>query len=249
MPKFFVESKNIDDKSIMIIGENYNHAVNVLRLKNGDEILINDRQGNDYQCIINCIEKNFLTALINCQIASCTEPTTKVILFQSLIKGEKMDWVIQKAVELGVTQIIPLNVSRCVVKLEEGKKLKAKIERWNKISETAAKQSGRGVIPIVETPMNLKEAVCYATQNSSHQLIPYEKETKQGIKEALQNKECNSVSVFIGPEGGFTQEEVAYSLQNGVQCLTLGPRILKSETASIVVLANIMYEMGEMKYE
>lgn len=246
MAKFFVNAQNISETEIIINDENVNHIKNVLRLQTGDEIIINDRQGHDYKCIINAIEQGRIIALIDSVTHSLAEPQVEVVLFQSLIKGEKMDWVIQKAVEIGVTKIIPICTTRCVVKLENPKKMASKVERWNKIAESAAKQSGRGVVPEVVLPISMSESIAYARTNALCAIIPYEKEREIGIRKVLQSTEAKSFGIFIGPEGGFTEEEIEEALHQGVHSVSLGNRILRSETASLVTLANIMYEMGEM---
>ena len=246
MAKFFVSPQNISEDKIIIDDENVNHIKNVLRLQIGDEITINDRQGHDYKCIISEIEHCKIIASIDCVADSLAEPGIEAVLFQSLIKGEKMEWVIQKAVEIGVTKIVPICTTRCVVKLENPKKMASKIERWNKIAESAAKQSGRGVVPEVTLPMNFKESLVYAKEQGLCTIIPYEKEYEIGIRKVLQNNRSDSFGLFIGPEGGFTEEEVKEAIGQGVHSVSLGNRILRSETASLVTLANIMYEMGEM---
>lgn len=246
MAKFFVNPQNISETEIIIDDENVNHIKNVLRLQTGDEIVINDRQGHDYKCIINAIEQGRIIALIDSVTHSLAEPNVEVILFQSLIKGEKMEWVIQKAVEIGVTKIMPICTTRCVVKLENPKKMASKVDRWNKIAESAAKQSGRGVVPEVALPISISESIQYAKANGLCTIIPYEKEREVGIRKVLQSTDAKSFGIFIGPEGGFTEEEIQEALEQGVHSVSLGNRILRSETASLVTLANIMYEMGEM---
>lgn len=246
MPKFFVKSSNIVDDKIIIDDQNVNHIKNVLRLQVGDEIIINDRQGHDYKCIINAIEGSQIITHIDSVTACSSEPSTQVTLFQSLIKGEKMEWVIQKAVEIGVAKIVPLCTSRCVVKLDSPKKMTAKIERWNKIAEAAAKQSGRGIVPEVTYPMYFDEGLQYVKENHILSIIPYEKEHEQGIRGVLQSTTSQEVGIFIGPEGGFTEEEVEKAIETHIHSVSLGSRILRSETASLVTLTNIMYEMGEM---
>ena len=186
-----------------------------------------------------------VTVQIKNEVINHTEPIVETVLFQSLIKGEKMEFVIQKAVEIGVTKIIPLITTRCVVKLESGKKLTNKIERWQKIAESAAKQSKRGIIPTIELPLTIKEALEYVNDNLECACIPYENEHAFHIKEYLRSLKTSSIGVLIGPEGGFTEEEVQFAMEKGVRPVTLGNRILRSETAGIVTLANIMYEMGD----
>lgn len=246
MPKFFVDANQIQEKNIIIEDDNVNHIKNVLRLGINDEILINDRQGYDYKCIISAIEQHKMTLEVLEKMASTTEACVEVTLFQSLIKGEKMEFVIQKAVEIGATTIIPMMTKRCVVKLETDKKMQAKIARWNKIAEAAAKQSGRGKVPEVLMPMTFSQALDYIQTHKISGLIPYEKETQKGIRNVLKSHHAMHYGVMIGPEGGFTEEEIEEALQQEVYPVTLGKRILRSETASLVTLSNIMYEMGEM---
>lgn len=246
MPKFFVNPSKITATEILLDDENVNHIKNVLRLEVEDEILINDRQGNDYTCIIKAIDSQQILTTIKDQQPSLTEPHTEVVLFQPLIKGEKMEWVIQKAVELGVAKILTVSTERCVVKIDAPKKAQSKVERWNKIAEAAAKQSGRGVVPEVLAPVSFKEAVAYAGAHQLHTLIPYEKEQERSLRTLLQTSNHKAFGIFIGPEGGFTEEEVHYALAKGIHAVTLGKRILRSETASIATLTAIMYQMGEM---
>lgn len=246
MPKFFVDKSAVLEKEILIQDENVNHIKNVLRLEEGDSLVINDRQGKDYKCIISLIENNVVKARIKETLDSETEPTIDTVLFQSLVKGEKMELVIQKAIEIGVTKIVPITTSRCVVKLESGKKTASKVERWNKIAESAAKQSGRGIVPQVCEPMIFSKALEYAKTHLQIACIPYEKEKENTIQGFLKSQKAQSFGIFIGPEGGFCEEEVLEAKANGLSSITLGPRILRSETAGLVVLANIMYEMGEM---
>ena len=246
MAKFFVNPEDVSEDAIYIKGSDVNHIKNVLRLPIGKEILINDRQGHDYECIIKEINAEMVTAQIINHITNHTEPAVETVLFQSLVKGEKMEFVIQKSVEIGVTKIVPLITKRCVVKLESENKLKNKIVRWQKIVESAAKQSKRGIVPEITLPMELDVALEYVKSNLDCGCIPYENESSYHIKEYLQSLNVRSIGVFIGPEGGFTEEEVALATEYGVQSITLGKRILRSETAGLVTLANIMYEMGEI---
>ncbi|MBE6022805.1 MAG: 16S rRNA (uracil(1498)-N(3))-methyltransferase [Cellulosilyticum sp.] len=246
MAKFFVNPEDVSSDIIMIKGTDVNHIKNVLRLPIGKEILINDRQGNDYECIIKEINTEMVTAQIINHMNNHTEPAVDTVLFQSLVKGEKMEFVIQKSVEIGVTKIVPLVTKRCVVKLESENKLNNKIVRWQKIAESAAKQSKRGIVPEVTMPMTLQTALEFVKTQLDCGCIPYENESAHHIKEYLQSLDAKSIGIFIGPEGGFTEEEVALAIEYGVQSITLGKRILRSETAGLVTLANIMYEMGEI---
>ena len=245
MEKFFVNPEDVVETSINIHGTDVNHIKNVLRLPVGKEILINDRQGVDYKCIIRMIDSQVIQTEIIEVLDKSTEPIVKTTLYQSLIKGEKMEFVIQKAVEIGVTTIVPIITDRCVVRLETDKKIKIKCERWQKIAESAAKQSKRGIIPEVRLPITLEDALKDTTQRHEKSCIPFENEKAYHIKQYLQVCKLNSIGIFIGPEGGFTDDEIKFAEEAGVSPITLGNRILRSETAGLVTLANIMYEMGE----
>lgn len=246
MAKFFVEPENVQGEEIMITGTDVNHIKNVLRLSEGKEIVINNGQGYDYKCIIKVIGTDRVVTQIVESTYSDVEPNVETVLFQSLIKGEKMEFVIQKGVEIGVTTIVPIITERCVVKLETEKKQASKIERWQKIAESAAKQSRRGIIPQILRPMTFKEAISYARKEGLENCIPFEHEEAHHIKPYLQSISASKIGIFIGPEGGFTDEEIAYATNQQVSPITLGKRILRSETAGLVVLANIMYEMEEI---
>ena len=246
MAKFFVNAEDVFENEIHIKGTDVNHIRNVLRLPIGKEILINNRQGTDYKCIIKSTNVELVTADIIEILEDTTEPLVQTILFQSLIKGEKMEFVIQKAIEIGVTTIVPIITERCIVKLESEKKTKSKCERWQKIAESAAKQSKRGIVPDVMPPMTFNEALIYAQEALETSCIPFENERAHHIKTYLRNCNAQSIGIFIGPEGGFTDEEVNLASSFKVNPITLGKRILRSETAGLVTLANIMYEIGEI---
>lgn len=246
MAKFFIEKQSIVEDSIFITGIDVNHIKNVLRYTEGQEILINDRQGKDYKCIISKMDTDVICAKIKQTLICETEPQIKTTLFQSLIKGEKMDLVIQKSIEIGVTEIVPILTQRCVVKVESDKKLTHKLDRWNKIAESAAKQSKRGIVPKILNPLSFNEAILFAKTHCQRSCIPFENEHTYHLKHFLKSSTAESIGIFIGPEGGFTEEEISFAKQQQLDCVTLGKRILRSETAGLVVLANIMYEMGDI---
>lgn len=245
VPKFFVNPSQVGENHIEIIGQDVKHIKDVLRLDHDAEIIICNGQGIDYKCIINKIDKETITAQIINKELSKSEPKTKITLFQSLIKGDKFEWVIQKAVEIGVSEIVPIITTHCVVKVDF-KKLDGKLQRWNKIAESAAKQSGRGAIPQVVSPIKFEDAIRLCNQMDLA-CIPYEKEHGLSLRAYIADNLGNTLGVLIGPEGGFSEEEVLLAQKNKVKPITLGNRILRSETASIVTLANILYEMGEME--
>ena len=247
MPKFFVAGNQINNNKITIIGDDVNHIKNVLRQKSGDKITICDiSKEQDYLCEIDKIEEKSIDCNIIEKLENNTESNVKVTIFQGLPKADKMELVIQKSVELGVYDITPLQMKRCVVKLNEKDKLK-KIQRWQKISEVAAKQCGRNIIPKINNIVNVKE-VCNLCNEYDIVLIAYENEKENTLKKELKNlkkldKEEIKVAVIIGPEGGIEPEEIEMFEENGAKIITLGNRILRTETVALSVLSIIMYEL------
>lgn len=247
MPKFFVAENQINNNKITIIGNDVSHIKNVLRQKSGDKITICDiSKEQDYLCEIDKIEEKSIDCNIIEKLENNTESNVKVTIFQGLPKADKMELVIQKSVELGVYDITPLQMKRCVVKLNEKDKLK-KIQRWQKISEVAAKQCGRNIIPKVNNIVNVKE-VCNLCNEYDIVLIAYENEKENTLKKELKNlkkldKEEIKVAVIIGPEGGIAPEEIEMFEENGAKIITLGNRILRTETVALSVLSIIMYEL------
>ncbi len=243
MHHFFVTPEQVRENQIWIQGADVNHIKNVLRMKIGEEVEISDGNNQKYLCEIASVETDSVCALIKENLVSDTELPSKLYLFQGLPKSDKMEFIVQKAVELGVFEIIPVATKRAVVKLDD-KKAAKKVERWNAISEGGAKQSGRNIIPKVTRVMSYKEAITYAKQLDAV-LIPYElaegmEETRQVI-EAI--KPGQTVGIFIGPEGGFETEEVEFAIANGAKEITLGKRILRTETAGITALSILMYHL------
>ena len=243
MHHFFVTQDQIVGEKIYIEGSDVNHIKNVLRMKIGEELQISDGGNRKYLCEIASMSSEEVCAFIKEEQFSDTELPSKIYLFQGLPKSDKMELIVQKAVELGVYEIIPVATKRAVVKLDD-KKAAKKVERWNSISEGGAKQSGRNVIPKVQNVMSYKEAMQYAKELDVV-LIPYElaegmEETRQ-IIEAIQPGE--SVGIFIGPEGGFETEEVEYAISQGAKAITLGKRILRTETAGLTTLSILMYHL------
>lgn len=245
MNQFFVESSQIQGSEIIIEGTDVNHIKNVLRMKPGEEVMISDGTDKHYICSIVAISEEQVTARIVDIDTNTTELPVKLYLFQGLPKADKMELIIQKSVELGVYEIIPVAMKRCVVKLD-AKKEKTKITRWQGIAESAAKQSKRMVIPKISSVMNFKEAVAYA-KSLDYNIIPYEfangmEQSKQVVKSLGRYK---SVGIFIGPEGGFEEAEIAYAKENNMQIISLGKRILRTETAGLTALSIIMFELEQ----
>ncbi|MBC5714569.1 16S rRNA (uracil(1498)-N(3))-methyltransferase [Roseburia sp. BX1005] len=242
MYQFFVDDAQIGREFVTITGEDVNHIKNVLRMKAGEKIRISNQQGRDYYCEISEVTDTFVQADILNEDAASTELPSKIYLFQGIPKGDRMETVIEKAVELGVYEIIPVAMKYCVVKLD-AKKEAAKVARWQKQAEAAAKQSKRSIIPKIHPVMSYKEAVEYAMQ-CDVRLVPYENERgMQGTREALSTiKSGTSVSVMIGPEGGFAEDEIT-QVKDSMQVISLGKRILRTDTAGIAVMSMLMLEL------
>ena len=244
MYQFFVEPHqiNTNDKSVIITGSDVNHIKNVLRMKIGEEIAVsNGVDGKEYRCGIVAFEEERVVCELRFVKEDNVELPVKVYLFQGLPKADKMELIIQKAVELGVYQIIPVATKRCVVKLDD-KKAASKIARWQGIAEAAAKQSKRAIVPEVTSVMSFVQAVKKASEMSVR-LIPYElAEGMLATRESLERiQPGESVAVFIGPEGGFDESEISLASESGIEPITLGKRILRTETAGMTVLAWLGY--------
>lgn len=245
MYHFFVGPEDIGAGKIRITGGDVNHIRNVLRMKPGEEISVADAQGTVYRCRILSLEKEAILAAIESQGSGEAELPSEIYLFQGLPKSDKMDWIVQKAVELGVTEVIPVTTRRTVVRLDK-KKEAAKVQRWQSIAEGAAKQSGRARIPRVHVPLSFAEALEYA-QRLPVKLLPYElAEGMESTRDILSGiRPGQAVGVFIGPEGGFEETEVRQAEAAGFKQISLGRRILRTETAGLAVLAVLGYLLEE----
>ncbi|MDD2978850.1 MAG: 16S rRNA (uracil(1498)-N(3))-methyltransferase [Hespellia sp.] len=245
MHHFFITPQQVSGQHIMIQGSDVNHMKNVLRMKEQEEVMVSDGNNKKYLCEIETFQEEEVMLCIKEEVHVDTELPSKIYLFQGLPKSDKMELIVQKAVELGVYEIIPVSTKRAVVKLDD-KKAKKKVERWNTIAQSGAKQSGRGIIPKVTDVMSFREALEYAC-NLDIVLIPYE--LAEGMKKTREIVEKirpgQSVGFFIGPEGGFEEEEVALSLEVGAVPITLGRRILRTETAGLACLSVLMYHLEE----
>ena len=243
MHHFFVTPEQVKADNIWIEGSDVNHIKNVLRMKIGEELEISDGEGKKYLCEVTSMSADEVVAAIKEELQVDVELPSKIYLFQGLPKSDKMEMIVQKAVELGVYEIIPVATKRAVVKLDD-KKAAKKVERWQAIAEGGAKQSGRNVIPEVKQVMSFKEALQYA-KKLDVLLVPYElaegmAETKSIISAI---KPGQSVGFFIGPEGGFETAEVELAIENGAKAITLGKRILRTETAGLTTLSILMYHL------
>ncbi|MBR3002258.1 MAG: 16S rRNA (uracil(1498)-N(3))-methyltransferase [Clostridia bacterium] len=245
MPKFFVNSNQINNNQIEITGTDVNHIKNVLRLQPKTQIEIcNAEEQENYLCEILNLTDAKIECLIKEKIEKSTEAETKVTIFQGLPKADKMEFIIQKAVELGVYDITPVEMARCVVKLNEKDKIK-KIDRWQKIAEVAAKQCERDIIPKVNEVIKLKN-ICNIISEYDAMILAYEKEEQNTIKQELQKikeQKLSKIGIIIGPEGGLEEKEVELLKENGAKVITLGKRILRTETVALNVLSNIIYEL------
>ena len=246
MYQFFVEPEQIDvaGKRVIIRGADVNHIKNVLRMRPGEEVAVsNGIDGREYRCGILALEEDCVRLELRFIKEDGVELPAKIYLFQGLPKADKMELIIQKAVELGAFQVIPVAMKRCVVKLDE-KKADSKIKRWQGIAEAAAKQSKRGVIPTVAPVMSYAQAVKMASEMDL-KLVPYElaegmEQTKQLIESV---KPGQRIAIFIGPEGGFDPEEIRTATEAGIHPITLGKRILRTETAGFTTIAWLMYQL------
>lgn len=259
MHRFYISDIADSDKTVSITGSDVNHIINVLRLKIGDEITISNGSSRDYLCKISYLDKNDLTEVkadIIDIFDSNAELPAEIYLFQGVPKGDKMELIIQKNVELGVHEIIPVMMDRTVVKLDDKKKGK-KQERYQAISEAASKQSRRGIIPKVNEYMTFNKALEYAKGFSDFVLVPYEsaegmdysrkvlEDISALVKEKVLDGDKLKVSVFIGPEGGFSQSEIDLMKENDAAILSLGHRILRTETAGMAVLSVLSFMIDE----
>lgn len=245
MHHFFVTPQQISGDKIRVEGGDVNHMKNVLRMKLHEKAEISDGESRTYLCEVEAYEEDVAVLHILEEMEADTEPASKLYLFQGLPKSDKMELIVQKAVELGVYQVIPVAMKRSVVRLDD-KKAAKKADRWNSIAESAAKQAGRSRIPEVTMPLSYNEALKMA-EELDVTLLPYElaggmEVTREVIR---QIKSGQSVGIFIGPEGGFEPEEVDAAVSMGAKVITLGRRILRTETAGLATLAVLMFELEQ----
>lgn len=248
MYKFFVNNEQIVENEINIIGEDVNHIRNVLRLELEDEICIcNKETSKSYNCKISCINKDEIKCIIKEEVLESNETKTYIHIFQGLPKADKFEWIIEKCTEIGVKAVTPVIMKRTIVKLEEKDKAK-KINRWQKIAEVAAKQSKRDKILIVNNIINFKN-IFENVKDYDIVLVAYENESKNTLKSVLKDLDKSNknlkIAVIIGPEGGIDEQEIKECNLNNIISVTLGNRILRTETAPIVIASNILYELED----
>lgn len=250
MPKFFIKTENLkENEEIWITGSDVNHIKNVLRKKVDDKINIcNSETQKNYECVIKNIEENKIVCKILDEVKSLAESNLNITIFQGLPKSDKMELIIQKTTELGVKTIVPVITKRTVIKLKDKDK-QNKVDRWRKIAEVAAKQSGRDIIPTIENIINIADI---KFDEFDKIFVLYENEEKISIKDEIEqlkndNKEELNIGIVIGPEGGFAESEIEQlRLNQNVSVVTLGKRILRTETVALVVSGILMYELGDL---
>lgn len=247
MPRFFIKTEQIEENRIKIVGEDVKHIKNVLRKRIGDNIEIcNQESQKSYKCEIEQIQEEQIITKIKEEIKS-EENKIKVDIYQGLPKSDKMELIIQKSIELGANAIIPVEMKRCVVKLE-AKDENKKIQRWQKIAESAAKQSGRSTIPEIRGKVTIQDIIKKKEQYDAI-IVAYENEKENKLKNELTKlkeiKEKINIAIVIGPEGGLEQKDVDILKQNGAKVITLGDRILRTETVALSMLSIIMYELED----
>lgn len=245
MHHFFVQPKDIDDRTVIIKGDDVRHITRSLRLNIEDEISVADGKGTKYLAELIEFNEDFVKAKILEKFKVEVEPKTKVTLVQGLPKSKKMDLIVQKCTEVGIQEIVPVDTKRTIVNLKP-KKAQRRQERWQKIAEEAAKQSQRAKIPEVKELSKFNEIIDTFDEYDLV-LIPWEDEDSQGLKEVLlSNSNAEKIMIIIGPEGGLSAEEVVQVKAAGAKSVTLGPRILRTETAGIATLSMVLYELGDL---
>lgn len=247
MQKFFVEKEQIGNDIIVILGTDVNHITNVLRMQKEQllQICVKDNMGNYIVKIVEIEKEKIITQILE-KLDTTVESKVQIDLYQGLPKADKMELIIQKTIEIGINKIIPVDMIRCVVKLDE-KEAKKKIDRWQKIAEAAAKQSKRDIIPIVENKIKIKDVINKINDYDCF-IVAYEDETKKTLKQVLkniENKNNYKIGILVGPEGGIDSKEIEILKENNAISVSLGKRILRTETAPITMVSNIMYELEE----
>lgn len=246
MYQFFIKDYQLNNNKAYIDGTDYNHIKNVLRMKEGDELnVVIEGDTNEYRCVIESFDDDKVNLTLCFVKESDVELTSKIYLLQGLPKSDKLELIIQKATELGVYEIIPVSLKRSVVKLD-AKKAKSKTDRWNLIAESAAKQSKRKIIPKVHEPMDLSSALKYVSDEGVNvRLVPYElcdMDSMSATRKIFSDiNKGDSVAVLIGPEGGFDESEIELAKKEGFEEITLGHRILRTETAPLMVLSWLIF--------
>ena len=239
MQKLFIDYT--PDETVILEGEQARHIAKSLRMKQGENLTLCSPSGTVHNCVVEKVERDFVGVRILSSEQSEAEPSVKVTLYQALPKGDKMEFIIQKAVEIGVTEIVPVISSRCVSRPDQ-KSLSKKLLRWQKIAKQAAMQSGRGIVPKVSDAVSFEKGV----ENANGEKVIFYELGGESVRDILSDKP-KEISIFIGSEGGFSGDEVELVLKNDGRKATLGKRILRAETAPLVALSVIMYETDNLE--
>jgi 16S rRNA (uracil1498-N3)-methyltransferase len=249
MTRFFIPSDQLRDRTVILKGEDRHHLLNVLRQGTGAQITVLNGKGEEYLVKVTAVTPDAVICEILEQAERRTEPKIKIRLIQSLPKGDKFEFIIQKNTELGVSAFQPVISERSAIRLDAGQVLK-KEERWRKIIREAAEQSGRQIIPELQ-PVQGWTKFMSENRPSGLLLIPWEGEQQRSLRQVLQDQKLipEAISIFIGPEGGFSQSEVELAVKSGAVPVTLGPRILRTETAGLVVTSVVLYHFGDLDNE
>lgn len=249
MHRFFVNENQVDhiNNIIKITGDDVKHILKVLRLQEAQEIEICDKEGMDYRAFIDKIENREIVASIKEKHPSKGESNIDITLYQGLPKSNKMELIIQKCTELGVNRIVPINSKRTISKIQDKKSEDKKLDRWQRIAYESSKQSKRGRIPVIEKIMEFP-SVIEDFKNNQLNLVAYENEKTRGIKDVLEKQDSNikKIGIIVGPEGGLEEKEIELLKENSVVSVSLGPRILRTETAGFVLTTILMYAIGDI---
>lgn len=243
MQRYFILPTQVENDRIMIIGDDVHHIKNVMRFKPGDECICCAEDGNDYLVEIESLYPDKIVTRIKKTTPSIGEPFVKVTIAQAMPKGDKWEWVLQKGTEIGAIRFVPFISKRTIVKIDPRKQDK-KLDRWRKIVKEAAEQAHRGKIPEVSVPLSWKECLKEA-KKADQAWICYEKGGKP-LKSLWTDPSLRNIFIIIGPEGGFTEQEISDALEYGIQPITLGPRILRTETAPLVALTAILFASNDL---
>lgn len=248
--RFFISPDQIQNESVILSGDQAHQISSVLRLHDGDHVFVLDNSGWQYEVILHSVESLKVVGSIISKQSSRNEPAVNLTLYQSLLKRDNFEWVLQKGTELGITSFIPIITQRTIVRQKSIRE--NKLARWQRIVSEAAEQSGRGRIPTLSQPVQFKTAVA-AANNENLAIIPWENAKGENISAAFARSGAGSqeyllsnIALFIGPEGGFTEVEINDAGSAGIISVTLGPRILRAETAAIVATTLVLHELGEL---
>ena len=242
MHRFFIPPEWVTPPTVQLQDQIARQLKTVLRMQAGDELVVLDNSGTEWQIKITEMRRDIIEGQIVNRQAAQSEPTLQITLHQGTLKGQKFEWVLQKGTELGVSRFVPMICERSVVNKVEA--LTKKYARWQEIIREAAEQSRRGRLPVLEVSVPLAEAIKQASSDSL-MIMPWEEARRSTLKSILAQARVDNISVFIGPEGGFTEQEAAWVREAGGEVVKLGPRILRAETAGLAACAAIMYELGE----